>query len=78
MRYSFIFAICTALFFVGSAGLSVAQTGTKPSKESAAKGGKSAEACHKCCSDNQVKMGLPPRQVELCVQRCIIGQARNC
>jgi hypothetical protein len=47
-------------------------------EESSAKGGKSAEACQKCCNDNQIKMGLPPRQLEVCIQRCMIGAARNC
>ena len=78
MRLSFIITICAAFLIAASASVSVAQTGTKQSKDSAAKGAKSAQACQKCCSDNQVKMGLPPRQVELCIQRCMIGTARNC
>jgi hypothetical protein len=79
MRLSLILAVCAAFIFAVSANVSVAQTGTKPSKESTtAQGGKSAAACHKCCSDNQAKMGGSPRQIEVCVQRCIIGTARNC
>ena len=76
MRLSLILGICAAFLFTVPAGFSLAQTGSK--SEPAARGGKSAQACQKCCSENQIKMGLPPKQVELCIQRCMVGTGRNC
>jgi hypothetical protein len=60
------------------AGVALAQTASQPSNELAAKKGKSEKACYTCCRNNQIKMGLPADQIELCVQRCMIGTARNC
>jgi hypothetical protein len=70
MRLSLIFGICATLLFTLHTSISLAQTGYKSPK--------SERACYKCCRRNQIKMGLPPAQVELCTQRCMIGTARNC
>ena len=70
MRLSLIFGICATLLFTLHTSISLAQTGYKSPK--------SERACYKCCRLNQIKMGLPPDQVELCTQRCMIGTARNC
>jgi hypothetical protein len=73
MRLSLIFGICAAFLFTLHTGISLAQTGYTGYKSP-----KSERACYKCCRRNQIKMGLPPDQVEVCVQRCTIGTARNC
>ena len=78
MRLSLVFFISAAFLFSVSGGVSLAQTMSQPSTELAAKKGKSEKACYKCCRNNQIKMGLPADQVELCTQRCMIGTARNC
>lgn len=78
MRLSLILFISAAFLFSVSGGVSLAQTMSQPSTELAAKKGKSEKACYKCCRNNQIKMGLPADQVELCTQRCMIGTARNC
>ena len=72
MRLSLIFGICATFLFTLHNGISLAQTGT------GYKSPKSERACYKCCKRNQIKMGLPADQVELCTQRCMIGTARNC
>lgn len=77
MRVTLILAVCAAVAFAILTNFSFAQIG-EPSEESAQKGGKSAEACHKCCSDMQKKAGVPARQVGICVSRCMVGTARNC
>ena len=73
MRLSLIFGICATSLFTLHTGISLAQTGYTGYKSS-----KSERACYKCCRRNQIKMGLPADQVELCTQRCMIGTARNC
>ena len=73
MRLSIIFGICAAFLFTLHTGISLAQT-----QYSGYKSPKSERACYKCCKRNQIKMGLPAGQVELCTQRCMIGTARNC
>jgi hypothetical protein len=73
MRLSLIFGICATFLFTLHTGISLAQTGNTGYKSP-----KSERACYKCCRLNQIKMGLPPDQVELCTQRCMIGTARNC
>ena len=73
MRLSLIFGICAAFLFTLHTGISLAQT-----QYSGYKSPKSERACYKCCKRNQIKMGLPADQVELCTQRCMIGTARNC
>ena len=78
MRLSFILGVCAAFLFTVPTSASLAQTRSQPSMELAAKKGKSEKACYTCCRNNQIKMGLPADQVELCVQRCMIGTARNC
>ena len=78
MRLSLVFVISAAFLFSVPAGVALAQTVSQPSYELAAKKGKSEKACYKCCRNNQIKMGLPADQVELCTQRCMIGTARNC
>ncbi len=70
MRLSLILGICATFLFTLQTDISLAQTGYK--------GPKSERACYKCCRRNQIKMGLPADQVELCTQRCMIGTARNC
>lgn len=78
MRLSMIPVVCAAFLITVPTGVSLAQTGSQPSNELAAKKGKSEKACYTCCRNNQIKMGLPAGQVELCVQRCMVGTARNC
>jgi len=73
MRLSLIFGICATFLFTLHTGISLAQTGYTGYKSP-----KSATVCYKCCRRNQIKMGLPADQVELCTQRCMIGTARNC
>ena len=73
MRWSLICGICVAFLFTLHTGTSLAQTSYTGYKSP-----KSERACYKCCRRNQIKMGLPPAQVELCTQRCMIGTARNC
>ena len=78
MRLSSTVVVCAAFLFAGLTSNSSAQTVSQPSTELAAKKSKSEKACYTCCRNNQIKMGLPAGQVELCVQRCMIGTARNC
>jgi hypothetical protein len=73
MRLSLNFGICVTFLFTLHTGISLAQTGYPGFKSP-----KSERACYKCCRRNQIKMGLPPDQVELCTQRCMVGTARNC
>ena len=73
MRLSLIFGICATFLFTLHTGISLAQTTYTQYKNP-----KSERACYKCCRRNQIKMGLPADQVELCTQRCMIGTARNC
>ena len=73
MRLSLILGICATFLFTLHTGISHAQTGYTGYKSP-----KSERACYKCCRRNQIKMGLPPDQVEVCLQRCMIGTARNC
>jgi hypothetical protein len=73
MRLSLILGICATFLFTLHTGISRAQTGYTGYKSP-----KSEKACYKCCRRNQIKMGLPPDQVEVCLQRCMIGTARNC
>ncbi len=78
MRMALILVACTAFHIIAPTSVSLAQTVSQPSYELAAKKGKSEKACYTCCRNNQIKMGLPPEQIELCVQRCMVGTARNC
>jgi hypothetical protein len=78
MRLSLILIVCAAFHFTVSISTPLAQVVSQPSNEFAAKKGKSEKACYVCCRNNQTKMGLPVDQVELCVQRCMVGTARNC
>jgi hypothetical protein len=78
MRLSLIPVVCAAFLITVPTGVPLAQTVPQPSNEFAAKKGKSEKACYACCRNNQKKMGLPVDQVELCVQRCMVGTARNC
>ena len=73
MRLALILGISAAFFFALHAGISIAQTGSTGFKSP-----KSEKACYKCCRRNQIKMGLPADQVELCLPRCMVGTARNC
>ena len=73
MRLSLIFGICATFLFNLHTAISLAQTTYTQYKSP-----KSERACYKCCRRNQIKMGLPADQVELCTQRCVIGTARNC
>ena len=74
MRLSLIFGICATFLFTLHTGISLAQTGYYTGYKSP----KSERACYKCCRRNQIRMGLPPSQVGVCVERCRIGIARNC
>jgi hypothetical protein len=78
MRLSLVLVACATCLLAVPAGVALAQTASQPSNELAAKKGKSEKACYTCCRNNQIKMGLPADQIELCVQRCMIGTARNC
>jgi hypothetical protein len=78
MRSPLVLVFSAAFLFTVPTGVSPAQTVSQPSNELAAKKGKSEKACYTCCRNNQIKMGLPEDQIELCVQRCMIGTARNC
>ena len=76
MRLSSILGICATFLFTLHTGIALAQTGYPG--YTGYKSPKSERACYKCCRRNQIKMGLPADQVELCTQRCMIGTARNC
>jgi hypothetical protein len=78
MRLSLILVVCAAFVSAVATDRCLAQAASQPSNELAAKKVKSEMACYTCCRNNQIKMGLPAGQVELCVQRCMIGTARNC
>jgi|RhiMetdeSRZDD1v2_1073273.scaffolds.fasta_scaffold67198_3 hypothetical protein len=79
MRLSLIFGICATFLFTLHTGISLAQPGyTGYTGYTGYKSPKSGRACYQCCRRNQIKMGLPPDQVGVCVERCRIGTARNC